>query len=86
MNDLEKILKREGVLVPFIKNCDLEHLHDKNIFLTCLTAFIWKNTKEGESFWYNISHRCQNSTISRSRIVELKKIYTKLPPRYKESL
>ena len=82
MNDLEKILKREGALVQFIKNCNLEHLHDKNIFLS--NAFIWKNTREGESFWYNINHRCQNFTISRNRIVELKKIYAKLPPRYKE--
>jgi len=81
MYDLEKVLKNEGVLVSFLKNCDLEGVLSKNISLTI--AFFWNQTEEGWKFWYDMCKTYPNYTIPRSRVKELQEVYTKLPPRYR---
>ena len=83
MNDLENKLRELGVLEKFIRNVDKE-LSDSSCSVG--TAFIWAKTLDGYAFWCKIAVQCECNTISVKRVKELKKIYAKLPPRYKENL
>jgi len=90
MNDLEKILKREGVLQAFVEACRGEHNIIKGGTLpntiTLTNIFLWSVSKKGIDFWGDLHLKMGGKTyvMTKKRLQELGGLPHFTPPRYKE--
>ena len=84
MNNLEEFLRKEGVLLHYLKNFDYSFSPLDVVYL--YTSFRWENTPEGHIFWNKLYNDASNLYITKSKIQELQREYKLIPPRYKEIL
>ena len=91
MNNLEEFLRNEGVLYKYLKNTDFifrsSHFYDTED-LTIQRSFKWDDTEEGYDFWLLVAQKVDRQlpkdSISKKRVLELRKEYKIVPPRYRE--
>ena len=82
MNTYEAFLRKEGILLLFLKNYKNKH----NLpHVDINSAFTWSRTPQGQAFWLGYHNLSDDSEgISAERVNQLRYMLLLAPPRYKE--